>query len=1044
MDVREILRTRLFRIGAITVAVIGLYALFGFVFAPKIVRSEAIKYVHDTYGRELTIGQVRIQPFWLQLEIRDLSFPDADGKPMLSFRRLFVDFEVSSLWHLAYVFKELTVESPGIRTVVRPDGVVNLADLAPKPKTPPPPEEKKSGLTPLWIQSLVVSNGSLEYEDQSRRVPYSNVFHPVSFTLKDFRTTPQGGGFSLSAESEAHEHFAWSGRFELAPRIGSQGDITIGALLAADVAKFLGDALPFGVSAGSIDLNGHYEVSVGEQLDLKLQLPKLALSGLALRARGGDADWIRVPSLELSQVAVALPEQSAKIEALTVSKLSAQCWLNPDGSVNLTQLFSPSPANSPPPAPKPESPPKPAAPAAPAKPWTLLLQRFDLKAAAVAVEDRMKAPVKKFAIDPVNLHVENVSLDLAKPLPVQLDATINAKALWKISGTLAPSPLVADLQVSLEKSSLKYIQPYLLPVADLTIHDGWLNFGGKLQLRPAGRHEPQFSFDGQVSVDHFKSTDNTLNQDFVNFDLLQFQKLRYTLGPDSLKIDRILVRGPYARVILSKEQILNIKAVMDPQGAAAQLKNWRERQARLASETPAQKRAREKAEAAQAEAAKKQQEQEKAQAKEQEAQQAAATSRAPVAPEVTPLPIRIRELKVETGQMFFSDYTVPPDFNAKIQDLKGTVEGLSSARDAHAKVSLTGNLGEFSPVTISGEVQPFDFEHYTDIGFNFENIALPVFNPYSGKFAGYSIANGKLFTQMHYLIQDKALNATHKIRIEHLEWGQATATKGEAGLPVKFATWLLRDSDGNINLDVPVTGTLDDPKFRVGPIVWQIIKNLIVRAVSAPFKFLGSLFKGAEEAQFVGFAPGSAELDPKSAGALGTLAKALVQKPGIRLEVPAATIAELDRPALIDQLYQQQLDAVMKEQLHRRADDASPLPPLSTLKPKQQIDILSAVVKKQTGSAPNIPEPPAPAAGTSRAEAKASAQAAAIDDLQKAAHGNLTASDQDLEALGLARSSAVQHALLTDTGLEPSRVFVTKKGKVSANEGKVRLELSMQ
>ncbi len=372
------------------------------------------------------------------------------------------------------------------------------------------------------------------------------------------------------------------------------------------------------------------------------------------------------------------------------------------------------------------------------------------------------------------------------------------------------------------------------------------------------------------------------------------------------------------------------------------------------------------------------------------------------------------------------------------------MEALSSARDARAKVNLTGNLGEFSPVTISGELQPFRFDHYTDLGFKFENIALPVFNPYSGKFAGYSIANGKLYTDLHYQIQDRKLNAAHKIRIEQLEWGPPSPNKGEATLPVKFATWLLKDGDGVINLDVPVTGSLDDPKFRIGPIVWQIIKNLIVKVVTAPFKFLGSLFQGAEDAQFVHFAPGSAALDPPAAAALATLGKGLVQKPGIRLEVPSGVAPELDRPGLIEQRYQEQLSAATAAHLHRRENDPAPLPAFATLPPKQQIDILTALVEKQTGTAPKLPEPAAPAAGTSRAEVKAMREAAALEFLQKEAHAHITAPDEALDALGVARSAAIQHALLTDTGLDPSRVFVTRKGKVSASEGKVRLELALE
>lgn len=152
----------------------------------------------------------------------------------------------------------------------------------------------------------------------------------------------------------------------------------------------------------------------------------------------------------------------------------------------------------------------------------------------------------------------------------------------------------------------------------------------------------------------------------------------------------------------------------------------------------------------------------------------------------------------------------------------------------------------------------------------------------------------------------------------------------------------------------------------------------------------------------------------------------------------------MNRPALIEQLCQEQLRAATAAHLHHAEDDKSPLPAFSTLKPKQQIDILSAGVEKQAGAAPMLPEPPAPPAGTSRAEAKAMREAAAIDTLQKEAHAHITASDEALDTLAVARSAAIQHALLTETGLEPGHVFVTKKGKVSADEGKVRLELAME
>ena len=156
------------------------------------------------------------------------------------------------------------------------------------------------------------------------------------------------------------------------------------------------------------------------------------------------------------------------------------------------------------------------------------------------------------------------------------------------------------------------------------------------------------------------------------------------------------------------------------------------------------------------------------------------------------------------------------------------------------------------------------------------------------------------------------------MRIDQLEWGEATAAKGEATLPVKFATSLLKDADGVITLDVPVAGTLDDPKFRIGPIIWQIIKNVLTKAVTLPFKALGSLFKGAEEAQFVEFTPGQATLDATVTERLGALGKSLVPKADLQLEIPLGSDLELDGRALAQARYEEARAAAMDTMLNGR------------------------------------------------------------------------------------------------------------------------------
>ena len=1034
----KLLKSKIFLAAAIVLVLVGLYALLGFYAAPKLIRSQAIAFVHEQYGRDLAVGEIRLNPFLLQLEIKDLALPDADQQPMLAFKRLFIDFALrSSISHRAYTFKSVILEAPAVRAVIRPNGKVNLADLAPKPKTPPPPTAPKdAGLPPVWVESFLVSDGAADFIDRSRKAAFKAHFAPIAFSLTDFHTTAEGGAFGLTAVDEAGERFAWKGRFALEPVIASKGEFTVANLRArGGVAEFIGHPFPFDLTSGVMNFAGSYQAALKDTLELKAELPKIEESGLALRARGADADWVKLPHVTLSDTKIAMPEQTVAIGSVAVADMKVQAWRAADGSINLLQMVAPAPGGAT--APKAATATRVAAPASTAPTaahaagkgpaWQVRVGSVDVTAAAIDVEDRTLTPAVKFAIAPLNVGVKDVSLDLAKALPIRFDAKINGKASLTGSGQITPDPLIARIDLALADFELQQVQPYVAPPTGMTIKAGTLTVKGKVAMNPAKSKDPALTFAGDITVSGFKSIDNDLKKDFINFERVDLAKLRYAAGPDSLSIDRILVRKPFNRVSFSPEGVLNVAAVFDPVGTAKALQERRAAKAAAASHKKT--RAELRAEKAAAEAAAK----------------ARATAPPPPEPKESGMPIRIREVRIEDGRMDFSDYRVQPNFAAPITALNGRITGMSTDPQARAKVDLKGKVGEFSPVTIAGELQPFAYYRYTDIGMKFENIALPIFNPYSGKFAGYNIASGKLTTDLHYNIQNYKLDAKHHIRIDQLQWGEATAEKGEATLPVKFATSLLKDADGVIQLDIPVTGTINDPKFRIGPIIWQVIKNVLAKVVTAPFKALGALFKHSESAQFIDFAPGQAQLDPASAEHLGGLAKTLVPKKDIRINVPIGTVPELDQASLTEQRYAADLQSAMERTLHgKKSADKQPPPGFDSLAPEQKIAVLTAMLQQQTGSPPQIPPPSPPPAGTSRKDAKAAQQTAAIDYLQKETHSHLAPGQSDLEQLGRARAEAIQRALLTDTGLDPQRVFLVKGGKVAAADGKVRFELGME
>ncbi len=1026
----NILKSKLFWAAAVMLVLTGLYALLGFYAAPRIVRSQAIDFVREKYGRELALGEIRIDPFKLQAEIKDLSLPDTDGKPMLAFRRFFVDFELSSLWQRAYVFKDVQLEAPLARAVIRPDGSVNLADLA-----LPDEEDKDEPLPAIWIQQFVLGDGTVQFADLARRAPLERQFTPVNFKLENFKTTPEGGAFGLTAKTQNAELLEWHGTFALAPLVSSSGDFAITHLNVPGVLEVAGVELPFTIPQGEMNLRGSYRAVLGDSTQLDVHLPQMQVNGLTLRARGLEQDYVTVPTVVISETKIVMPANTVSLGAIAAEGVKADVWTMPDGTLNIDQLFAGAPpatvtTNSTEPA----QPGQPAAtPVAAAAAWTVTVANVALRGAAVSYEDRAVKPVARFELSPLDVTATDASLDLTRPLPVKFETTINGAARLSGTGHVVPEPFAADVDIDLADFPVQALQPYANGTTDLTIRQGTVAANGKLTLAPAGTGQPELQFAGNAAIANFKSIDNALEQDFANFERIELSKLQYAMAPDSLSIDRVRVVRPFTRVIVSSDAVLNVSAVFDPQGTAAAVAQAKADKAAQEA-TPRRKQTRAEVRA------------EKQAAADAAAARKLAAAAPPAELKETGMPIRIREMQVVDGTLDFADFSVQPNFAATIGSLDGAITGMSSDPNSRATVKLGGNVGEFSPVLIAGTTQPFAYDRFTDITLKFENISLPVFNPYSGKFAGYNIAKGKLFTDLHYQIDNRKLEAQHKIRIDQLEWGEATASKEEATLPVKFATSLLKDGDGVINLEIPVSGTIDDPSFRVGPIVWQIIKNILAKAVTAPFKALGALFKGAEDAQFVDFAPGSAELDPAAAERLGALGKSLAPKPDLRLEVPIGVDASLDGTALAEARYQRELQTASRKVLlgKKRADETTPVPAFATLSPEQQDKVLTALYTQLAGVEPVVPEPEPRADGVSRKDAKAQSAQARLAWLEKECRSRAVAEPDDLAQLGQQRGTAVQHALLTDTGLPPERVYFASDGKVAANEQQVRFELAVK
>jgi uncharacterized protein involved in outer membrane biogenesis len=1002
--------------GAVVIVLAATYLAAGYYVVPRLLQNAADGWAQDTLHKPIRIGEIRFDPIRFTLDVQDLAVP-ADPRPMLAAEHIRVHFSVLSLLHGPYTFDEVRLERPLVRAVLRADHSLNLGDLAPKTAA------KSGGGRAVRIGTLAIARGQVIYADDSLPGRPETTLSPVAFTLKDFQTdAAAGGAFAFRGRSELGERLTWTGALSTAP-LHSRGRLEVSALRAQTIGAFLGPASPATLQGGLLDFATAYDLHSGQGgLKLDLTGADLDLSGLQAKAVSGlpadvaaAVDHARVrldraglalggkqglgvqavlPSFSVDGLSVAAPGQPVRVRsvaltdvsldtaahrltagALSVDGAELRVRRERDGRLSLVSLM---PKAS-------------AAPAAPASaqtpPWSVHLASFALNRAVLQLDDAAVTPATHMVVSPIDLTVTNLDSDLSKPVGLRLDARMGGATL-KVSGSATPGKANGELKVALSGLQLRPLLPYGPSLNDVDVTSGELSASGALRFN--GADAAAISFDGQAAIDKVNVRQPSTNGLLFSWDAFRLEGLRY--GPKGTTVEHAVLTTPVGRVVVMPDRTLNLAAVtgsaQPPQPPAP------------ATTAPAAK---------------------------------AATQAPPPPPAAT---FTVKQLAIAGGTMEFADLSIDPNFQARIQALQGSLSNISNKPDSVVGIDLSGQvIDQFSPATIKGSMDLSGFDRQTDMHLTFRNIELPMFDPYSGLYAGYAIAKGKLTTELTYKIDHRMLKADHHVVIDQLQWGAATDSKQKAPIPVRLATALLKDKNGVIDLDVPVTGSMDDPKFKVWPIIWQIVRNTLEKAAAAPFRMIGGLFAGADKAEFVDFEPGSASLPPDAGKALSALGKGLAGKQEISLDVPAGPGLALDATAMANRRLDEALIA-------QKAKPAS----VAALKPDERLARLKALYKTQFHQNPEFPKPAPPAAGQA-APAKVSPEQRQADELawlQDRLRPAFTPSPGELQALGAARAKAIRDALLAESGVDPMQVFMTPQDTASVEGGHTRLVLKLQ
>ncbi len=1069
-----LLRRPLVWIPLLLLALFGAAVIAGYALVPNVVRSQGDAWVTKNLpGKVLTMGEVRFDPWRLDLVITDLAIADrkAPGQPLVAAKRLEVDASIASLWKLSPQLDAVTVTAPMVDAILRADGSLNLAELVPPDDGTPVPD--------VWIGALSVANGVVNFTDARRAVPQRRQLTPVSFTLKDFATTANtGGGFKFDARSDAGERFAWAGTLGMAP-VASKGNFSIGALQLATISRFAGDLLPVTMTAGSIDIAGTYNAAVppavkgapaprpqfdaevttlvmrdaaitastGDTIAIKAlrvaptkvsladdamavgdvaidgitvarpggeraavtgltlaatryglttgvaDIGAATINGISVTGKGKSPETVALAGVTVAPTQVRMTPHEADIGTITATGLRLGVRVAPDNSISIPGLY-------------PLVLPKSAPAQGPA--WTARLAGFALADAAVRITVNRAAPMHGSVLNlaPMAAKLGPLTSALDAPLDVAFSTGINGTSRLALSGTASPRAASADLAIDLARLPLAEVAA-LAPPNPVLVRGGSLDMKGHLKLAN-GKAGPAPDFTGTVGVRDFNLAERSDGSDLVSWKQLDVTGIRYQSAPQKLAIDRIAFDRAISRVTITREAKLNLATV-----AGVETPGLADPAAPPVAATPVPAKTATRI-----------------------------TVAAPVSNTISAtgklFPVSIGAITVRGSTVAFADYSIQPNFAASIQGFSGSITGLSTAPGSQAKFALKGYvIDSTAPVTISGFANPFAYDANTDLTAKFSNIELPVFNPYSGRFAGYAIAKGKLSTTIHYRIVNRGLNAQHNVVVDQLTWGSATDSKDKVSLPIRLATSLLKDKNGVIDLDLPVEGTLDDPKFKIWPVVWQVVGNVLTKLVTAPFALIGSLFGGGPDAQFVSFDPGSALVPPEADTSLKAVAKGLAEKTEVNLDIPAGPGIGEDGEAMTSKALQAAVLAGKNGPI--AADYAS-------FDAGKKVDRLKAVYKASFGNGPKFPDDAGvPKAGIfAGGEAKAAANAAQIKWLEAELRPKFAPTPTDLAALGQARAAAVKAALLSENAIDPARVFITTDKAVTAKNDKVVMELTVK
>ncbi len=868
-----------------------------------------LHFIQRDNGPNITLnGAVAVDQFDLR---------DSSNAPVLAIDHGEVKLaDVEPLGHAIFL-RQIALVGLKANLVRNHDGATNVAMLlgspppakpspAPAPQTvpaPAPPPQEESPSFDAGVDSIKVTGSAVSVTDLTGTAPAAAALDAINVSVDNLYLHGQvPADFNVNANLHSGGTIAIKGTVDL-PKSDLGADVAVDQVdlpaLRAFAQSVLAGTVASGKFAAHATLKTHF---TADKFNVHAEPADASIDNLTIeapRSKEPPIAWthfgVKVGSFDLAQHQVDVKE--VRSDAIKVSARRDR-----RGDLSLMDLLQ----KPPPPTPEERAEERakrekerkhrtaPASTASSEPPWQYQIESVAIEKTELRFRDRPTTRPVFAEFAPLNVHVKDFSSDFAKPFSLEVDGVRNRRGTFKIEGTAAIRPLKADLRVATKGVEMAEIDDYARTNLNAEITSAALTMNGNVAVAQSGK-DYGVKYSGGVTLGDVQTIDKVTGDDFLKWRSLSISGIDLAAGdgPPKVQVEGIALSDFYARVILNSNGKLNLNDITaSPNEQPKSLTRAEEQPSAPATPTPA------------------------------------------AVPTPAPRPlnadIQIGEVTLQGGHVDYTDDFIKPHYSANLTDIAGSIGAFGTATTQPADVQLKGQVNGSSPLNISGSVNPLTPMAFVDLRAKADAIELTGLSPYSTKYTGYPIIKGTLTADVHYLLKGGELAANNHLFIDQFTFGDRVENSTATNLPVRFAVAVLKNSRGEIDLNIPVSGSLSDPQFSIGGVIWQAFFNVIMKAITSPFSLLTSAVGGLagggggnRDLSYVPFDPGLATLTPDAKTGLTTVANALADHPALTITICGRVDPKLDLPGLREAWVAEQVRAQKIRDLGGEADPES-------------------------------------------------------------------------------------------------------------------------